>query len=120
MFLSSYRNTKGTREKQEISREYEHEVRVFPRNFEFFSRSPGFSINSIETRKCFLFPLLNSFLKTKKVSALISITFIQISSNFYFVRAKMIKNSAKIQLFLTINLQKLKLTLVTCPFRDKV
>ena len=67
-------------EKREIAWEHEHEVRVFPRNFEFL---PNFHKCFYKlyrnTEKCFLFPLLNSFLKTiKKINLLILITFIQI------------------------------------------
>ncbi len=67
-------------EKREIAWEHEHEVRVFPRNFEFLPNFPKCFYNSIGTRKkCFLFPLLNSLLKTiKKINLLILITFIQI------------------------------------------
>ncbi len=67
-------------EKREIAWEHEHEVRVFPRNFEFLPNFHKCFYNSIGTRKkCFLFPLLNSLLKTiKKINLLILITFIQI------------------------------------------
>ena len=69
-------------------------MRVFPRNFEFLARSPSVSIKSTETRKkCSLFPLLYSLLKTKKVRAFTCITFIQIFFQTYFN---------------------------TCPFREKV
>ena len=48
-------------EKREIAWEHEHELRVFPRNFE-------------TRKKCFLFPLLNSLLKTiEKINLLILI-----------------------------------------------
>ena len=46
-------------EKREIAWEHEHEVRVFPRNFEFLPNFHKCFYNSIGTRKkCFLFPLL--------------------------------------------------------------
>ena len=63
-------------EKREIAWEHEHEVRVFPRNFEFLPNFHKCFYNSIGTRKkCFLFPLLNSLLKTiKKINLLILIT----------------------------------------------
>ncbi len=63
-------------EKREIAWEHEHEVRVFPRNFEFLPNFHKCFHNSIRTRKkCFLFPLLNSLLKTiKKINLLILIT----------------------------------------------
>ncbi len=54
-------------EKREIAWEHEHEVRVFPRNFEFLPNFHKCFYNSIGTgKKCFLFPLLNSLLKTIK------------------------------------------------------
>jgi hypothetical protein len=68
-------------EKREIAWKHEHEVRVFPRNFEFLSNfHKCFYKLYIETRKkCFLFPLLNSLLKTiEKINLLILIAFIQI------------------------------------------
>ena len=62
-------------EKREIAWEHEHEVRVFPRNFEFLPNFHKCFYYSIGTRKkCFLFPLLNSLLKTiKKINLLILI-----------------------------------------------
>jgi hypothetical protein len=62
-------------EKREIPWEHEHEVRVFLPNFELWKSF----CNSIGTRKkCFLFPLLNSLLKTiKKINLSILITIIQ-------------------------------------------
>jgi hypothetical protein len=59
------------------------------RNFEFFQTFTSVSINSIGTwKKCFLFPLLNSLLKTiEKINLLILIAFIQILIPPYNIRS---------------------------------
>ena len=51
--ILSCRNTRGTCEKREIAWEHEHQVRVFPRNFKFLTRSPNVAINSTKARKMF-------------------------------------------------------------------
>ena len=67
-------------EKREIAWEHEHEVECFHAISSFSQTFTSVSINSIGTRKnCFLFPLLNSLLKTiEKINLLILIAFIQI------------------------------------------
>ena len=84
-------------EKREIAWEHEHEVRVFPRNFEFLPNFHKCFYNSMGTRKkCFLFPLLNSLLKTinlftKFIYINLFIDFIYIHSNInsnLYVRVK--------------------------------
>ena len=62
-------------EKREIAWEHKHKVRVFPCNFEFLPNFRKCFYNSIGTRKkCFLFALLNSLLKTIKINLLILTT----------------------------------------------
>jgi hypothetical protein len=65
-------------EKREIVWDHEHEVRVFPRNFEFLPNFHKWFYKLYRnTEKCFLFPLLNSLLKTiEKINLLILIAFI--------------------------------------------
>lgn len=62
MFLWSYRNSRGN-----LGYTRKHEVQVFPRNFVFFPNFHKCFHNSIGTRKRYLlFPVLHTFLKTKK------------------------------------------------------
>ena len=88
-------------EKREIALEHEHEVRVFPRNFEFLPNFHKCFYNSIGTRKkCFLFLLLNSLLKTiKKINLLILITFIQILILIYTFVQRIIKAQPSKQVY---------------------
>ncbi len=89
-------------EKRSASVSREHEVRVFPRNFEFFPNFHKCFYNSIGTRKkCFLFPLLNSLLKTiKKINLLISIA--KYCLYFIFLNSRAIHATrAKVPVFLS-------------------
>ena len=77
-------------------------MRVFPRNFEFLPNFHKCFYNSIATRKkCFLFPLLNSLLKTlKRLNLLILIT--KYCLYFIFLNSRAIHATrAKIPVFLS-------------------
>ena len=90
-------------EKREIAWEHEHELRVFPRNFEFLPNFHKCFYNSIGTpKKCFLFPLLNSLLKTiKKTNLLILITKYRLYFVFLNSRRPIHARHAKIPVFLS-------------------
>ena len=110
-------------------------MRVFPRNFECLTRSPSVSINSIETRKkCFLFPLLNSLLKT--LITLIQIFFYFVQNSTFFdnqftkisslyvcmVNIKLKYNFVETprKFIIAFQFTKIKTYFNTCRFRDKV
>ena len=88
-------------EKREIAWEHEHEVRVFPRNFEFLPNFHKCFYNSIGTRKkCFLFPLLNSLLKTiKKINLLILIILNIVCILFFKIPAQFTQPARKFPCF---------------------
>ena len=83
-------------EKQEIEWEHEHEVRVFPRNFEFFPNFHKCFYNSIlgTRKKYFLFPLSNGLFKTQKDKC---IEFNYIYSNINLNLYLPVKSNYKIQ-----------------------